>query len=145
HTFSETRQLGVICTEQALTAFPRNDYGPDICFWLKATSDGFTGDTTIYPVPDFVCEVLSPRTEARDRGVKFEDYAAHGVREYWIVDPATETIEQYLERGGHFELVGKFKDGVIRSVAIEGFELPVRAAFDEQENLAALRVILAAQ
>jgi hypothetical protein len=30
-------------------------------------------DTLRFPVPDLIVEVLSPSTEARDRGVKFDD------------------------------------------------------------------------
>src|SRR5687767_10761563 len=34
--------------------------------------------------PDLVVEVLSPSTQARDRGVKMRRYAAAGVLHYWI-------------------------------------------------------------
>jgi Uma2 family endonuclease len=129
--FVRLRKLGAIATEQALTEFPRNDYGPDICFWGPGKSSQINDSTLIYPIPDFICEVLSPSTEDRDRGVKFEDYAAHGVAEYWIVDPELRLIEQYFARDGKFELAGKFIDGLIRARAIEGFEMPVAAAFDE--------------
>jgi Uma2 family endonuclease len=141
--FVETHHLGVIRTEQALTGFSRNDYAPDICFWKSNKSAAFVGDTTIYPIPDFIAEVLSPSTEVRDRGVKFEDYAAHGVSEYWIVDPEGQTIEQYLERQGHYELAAKSSAGSLRGVVIEGLEMPLLAAFDNQANLAALRKLLA--
>ena len=47
------------------------------------------------PAPDFIAEILSDSTASVDRGVKFQDYAAHGVGEYWIVDPVQQTIEQY--------------------------------------------------
>ncbi|GAB2598351.1 Uma2 family endonuclease [Spirosoma areae] len=39
------------------------------------------------PAPDLVIEVLSKSTARRDRGVKFTDYAANGIAEYWIVNP----------------------------------------------------------
>ncbi len=141
--FAQTRGLGAVRPEKALTGFTRNDYAPDICFWLTAKSSHFTGNTTIYPAPDYICEVLSSSTESRDRGVKFEDYAAHGVGEYWIVDPEGEFIEQYVERGGRYELLGNFTDGIIRSSVIVGIEMPVRAAFDDQLNVATLRTLLA--
>jgi Uma2 family endonuclease len=136
--FAAVRGLGAVRTEQALTVFPRNDYAPDICFWTAAKSARFTGETTKYPVPDFICEVLSSSTEARDRGVKFEDYAFHGVAEYWLVEPDERFVEQYFARDGVYELAGKFTSDVVRSRAIEGFELPVAAAFDEGANLEAL-------
>ncbi len=90
-------------------------------------------------------EVLSETTQAFDRGVKFDDYAAHGVVEYWIVDPVTESLEQYRlpENGDVYELVIKAMTGQVRSVAVPGFEIPVRAIFDSHLNRSALRAILA--
>ncbi|UCC53774.1 MAG: Uma2 family endonuclease, partial [Anaerolineaceae bacterium] len=81
---------------------------------------------------------------ANDRGVKFEDYAAHCILEYWIVDPEAETIEHYQLRDDAYELAVKVKSGQIYSLSIPGFSIPVQAIFDEQENSAALQKLLAA-
>ena len=143
--FVRLRRLGAVRTEQALIEFTRNDYVPDICFWHAEKSFQFVGETTIYPIPDFICEVLSPSTEERDRGVKFEDYAAHGVREYWIVDPDLKVIEQYFARSGRYELVAKFSEGIVRGIAIMGLEIPVRAAFEDRANIDAVRMLLGPQ
>ena len=82
-----------------------------------------------FPVPDFVVEVLSQSTEANDRGVKFVDYAAHGVAEYWIVDADKRVLEQYGEREGRFELLTKTNNGTVASIAIAGFSMDVTAVF----------------
>ena len=37
--------------------------------------------------PDFVLEVASNTTSLRDETVKWRDYAAYGVTEYWLFDP----------------------------------------------------------
>jgi Uma2 family endonuclease len=135
---TERRQLGLVLQEQAMTAFTRNDYAPDICFWTAEKSKTFIGATTVYPVPDLIAEVLSPSTESRDRGAKFEDYAAHGVGEYWIVDPDSCTIEQYIGQQGRYEMKGKFGvESTFLCAVISGFEMPVNAAFDETANAAA--------
>lgn len=42
--------------------------------------------------PDWVIEVLSPATAARDLSRKRDLYEEHGVREYWIVDPDARTL-----------------------------------------------------
>ena len=60
---------------------------PDICFWSKEKADGFLDDQMIFPAPDFVVEILSKSTTKNDRTIKHQDYAAHGIREYWIIDP----------------------------------------------------------
>jgi Uma2 family endonuclease len=140
--FIQLRQLGLVRTEQALTKFPRNDYAPDVCFWTTAKATTITPGTVIYPVPDFIIEVLAPGTESRDRGVKFEDYAAHSVGEYWIIDPNAEAIEQYIGRDEHYQLAAKHSEGIIRSAVIAGFRMPVKAAFEAEPYLAALRNLL---
>ena len=134
--------LGTVMSEKCLCVFPRNDYEPDIVFFGLEKADTLSSETLKFPVPDFVVEVLSESTKERDRGVKFEDYAAHGVREYWIVDCDASVIEQYRLKGDHFELVHLSSDGELRSDVIDGFSMPVAAAFDEEENLKILRRLL---
>ena len=46
--------------------------------------------------PDIAIEVISPGGGARDRVEKFAEYEAGGVREYWLIDPQTETAEFYV-------------------------------------------------
>ncbi len=129
---------------EILISLTRNDYEPDICFFNAATAASFQPDQMRFPAPDFVVEVLSPSTAANDRGVKFDDYAAHGVTEYWIIDPDTETVEQYRLAGDVYELAIKAQTGELRSFAVPGFVIPVRAIFDDEMNQATLRQLLAA-
>jgi len=52
--------------------------------------------------PDMVIEILSDSTRRTDRLMKFNLYQRSGVREYWIVDPATRTASVYtLEEGAY--------------------------------------------
>ena len=56
----------------------------------------------VHGAPDLVIEILSPATAQYDRLVKFNLYERAGVREYWIVDPATRTVCIYtLEDGAY--------------------------------------------
>jgi Uma2 family endonuclease len=48
--------------------------------------------------PDLVVEVISPWTRKTDVEVKRRAYLKFGLGEYWIVDPAPETVEIF--RGG---------------------------------------------
>ncbi len=139
----EPRGMGQVRAEKALCQFPRNDYEPDVVFFGLAKSQNIIPATLLHPIPDFIVEVLSPSTVAHDRGVKFADYAAHGVGEYWIVDPEAQTVEQFLLRDGRYSEASCQRDGILRSEAIPGFEIPVRALFDDEANLKALRAILA--
>jgi Uma2 family endonuclease len=80
--------------------------------------------------PDLVVEILSPATEARDRGPKMKAYARFGVGEYWIVDPATQVIEVYRLATGGFELNRQFAPGdTIETRLLPGLVLPVDSVF----------------
>jgi Uma2 family endonuclease len=142
--FSEVHQCGVVHMEKAMTVFPRNDYEPDIVFFGIAKAAQLTPDTLKFPVPDLIVEVLSPSTEARDRGVKFADYGSHGVREYWIIDAVAETLEVYRLKDGGYADAPPLITGTVQSDVLAGFEIPVRAIFDAEDSLAALRGILSA-
>ncbi|MEA3338973.1 MAG: Uma2 family endonuclease, partial [Chloroflexota bacterium] len=144
-TFVRKHQLGYIGYEKILVTLTRNDYEPDLCYFSAEKAQHFAPHQTKFPAPDFVAEILSPGTEANDRGIKFEDYALHGVREYWIIDPEQEFVEQYFlkgEEGENYELHVKAITGVLESLVITGFIIPVRAIFDEAEQFTALRALL---
>ena len=135
-------QLGYVGHEKMMISLTRNDYEPDVCFWGKKKSAKFKPKQTQFPVPDFIAEVLSLSTEENDRTVKFEDYAAHGVKEYWIIDPASCAVEQYFLEKDEYVLHVKADSGILKCKAVKGFAVPVAALFDEAENLAALRSVL---
>jgi len=136
--------LGYVGYEKLMVSLTRNDYEPDICFFNAATAATFQPDQMRFPAPDLAVEVLSASTEANDRGIKFEDYAAHGVVEYWLINPDTETVEQYRLSGNGYELVMKAQTGELHSSVVPGFVIPVRAIFDDAINRATLAQLLAA-
>jgi Uma2 family endonuclease len=141
-TFVDLWRLGKVGYEKAMISLSRNDYEPDICFWNVSKSSTFDSNQARFPVPDFIVEILSPSTEKVDRVIKFKDYAAHGVAEYWIVDPEREMVEQYFLRNEEYVLNATLSDGVITSRVIDGFQIPARAIFDTDANLAALQEIM---
>jgi len=134
--------LGTVLAEKGLCVFPRNDFMPDVIFFGPEKAATLQPKQLRLPVPDFASEILSDSTAGRDRGVKFRDYEAHGVAEYWLVDADAETLEQFLLRDGAYALELKSGNGRVRSRAVAGFEMPIRVLFDPVENLAALRTLL---
>ncbi len=159
--YARLHDLGWVGAEKVLVSLTRNDYEPDVCFFGRATAAAFERGQMRFPAPDFAAEVLSPSTARADRTTKWEDYAAHGVSEYWIVDPEAETVEQYVLEsgpegdaasdaasdapgGGRYALRMKSGSGEVESAAVEGFIVPVRALFDDRANLDALRRLLGA-
>ncbi len=69
-----------------------------ICNPMKLDEKGAIG------APDLVVEILSPSTSKKDMGIKSFLYQKFGVREYWIVDPVSESVIVYLpDETGKFD------------------------------------------
>jgi Uma2 family endonuclease len=141
HAYVVVHNIGFVAIEKALICFLRNDYEPDLCFWKIAKSKKFDDKQMRFPVPDLVVEVLSKSTEKNDRGIKFDDYEAHGVQEYWIVDADKKTIEQYILIKKKYQLQLKSTDGLLKSKSIKGFCIPIQAIFDEKISIETLKKI----
>jgi Uma2 family endonuclease len=78
---------------------------PDVVLFTARRAHLVDLDRVIRDAPDLCVEVLSPSTEATDRGRKMQLFARYGVPEYWIVDPSARTIEVYLFVGGAYALI----------------------------------------
>jgi Uma2 family endonuclease len=141
-TYVSIKKLGFVGYEKILVKLTRNDYEPDLCFFGNEKTKKFTKNQMFFPAPDFVVEILSESTEKRDRGIKFVDYALHGVKEYWIIDPETKLVEQYILHEQKFEFFQKHSSHSIQSFEIEGFSIPINAIFDEHENTKTLLKIM---
>jgi Uma2 family endonuclease len=144
--FVDLHKLGKVRAEKALVEMTRNDYEPDVAFWSKDKAKRIESAQNVYPVPDFIVEVLSKGSIKRDRITKFEDYAAHGVKEYWIVDPIKQTVEQYILPSEDSEIYALWRKLTItddiESTTIEGFRIPVLAIFDAEANLETLQKLM---
>jgi Uma2 family endonuclease len=140
-TYVQKHQLGFVGIEKIMIRLLRNDYEPDICFFKTEKAKDFTEDQTLFPAPDLVVEVLSESTQERDRGIKFEDYEAHQVGEYWLIDPEKQFVEQYQLINQKYELIFKAKTGTLKSVMLDNFEIPIAAIFDEVINLQTLTAL----
>lgn len=66
---------------------------PDLCVICdpeKVDAAGCLGP------PDWIIEILSPHTSAKDLRQKFDVYQESKVREYWVVDPIAGTVLVYI-------------------------------------------------
>lgn len=72
---------------------------PDIAGWRRARMPEVPETPAIALAPDWVCEVLSPSTEAIDRTLKMPIYARAGVESLWLLDPVRRSVECH-ERAG---------------------------------------------
>lgn len=79
----------------------KNIFQPDVAIICDKTKIKENG---IHGTPDLVVEILSPGTFRYDRGYKMNIYAQNGVKEYWIVDADSLSIEVYYNIDYRFEL-----------------------------------------
>lgn len=102
---------------------------PDLAGWRRPRLPQ-PDERPIRVVPDWVCEVLSPSTVARDRVTKRHLYAKRGVRHYWLVDPDARTLEALELRDGRWIDAGTFDDTATARIApFEAVELAVGRLF----------------
>lgn len=81
---------------------------PDLLFVSAARASIIT-ERDVHDGPDLVVEIASPTTRRRDRGIKMEIYARHGVAEYWLVEPATAIVETLRLEDGRMVPAGRYE------------------------------------
>ena len=89
--------------------------------------------------PDIMIEVVAPtpRDQRRDRLDKYSEYAAFGVRWYWIVDPTLRALEIFeLTDAGRYSRVVGVSEGLLTDVpGMPGLELDVDAIWATGDTL----------
>ncbi len=63
----------------------------------------------IMGAPDLVVEIASPGTATYDRNTKLNTYAHYGVKEYWIAEPITRTVELLILEQGAYRTIGIYQ------------------------------------
>ena len=67
-----------------------------VCGKSKLDKNGCVG------APDMAIEILSPSSARMDKLIKFQKYLKYGVREYWIVDPDSKTVQAHVLDNGNY-------------------------------------------
>jgi len=97
----------------------RRRRSPDLAFISSARRDQIEA-THLEGPADLIIEVVSPESQTRDRRIKFLECQSVGVREYWIVDPGSRSVEAYsLGRGRKYVPIAELK-GVVSSNFLGG-------------------------
>lgn len=128
--FVRTRKLGKIYPAPIdVVLSPKVVLQPDLVFVSSGQLDKVA--TRIECAPDLVVEILSPSTDVRDRVVKRDLYGRHGVREYWLVDPETRTVEVLKRQGDSLVLHAVFEeDDAVASTVLTDLNLRVQTVFE---------------
>lgn len=84
---------------------------PDLAGWRRARLPALPKGHRATVIPDWVCEILSPSTESKDRKIKMPIYAKYGVPHAWLIDPIARSLEAYALEAGTWREIGRFADG----------------------------------
>jgi Uma2 family endonuclease len=87
-----------------------------VCDPKKIREDGIHG------APDFVAEILSVSTASKDITEKKDLYEKTGVREYWVLNPRSGSVFQYVLKEGKYGPMREILNGeFVESFALPGF------------------------
>jgi Uma2 family endonuclease len=101
---------------------------PDIMVVLR-DRDHVLGAARLESAPSLATEVISPSSATKDRVAKRDLYAQHGIPEYWLVDPETETITILSEpQDGGYRKEQTTSDVAV-SATIPGLSADLKALF----------------
>lgn len=109
---------------------------PDVTVFLAGRKP--PGRGVVASPPDLAIEVVSPtpKDARRDRVEKPGDYAAFGVRWYWLVDPALRTLEVFELRDGTYARAGVASTGPVSEIpGCPGLVLDLDALWTEVDEL----------
>jgi Uma2 family endonuclease len=97
---------------------------PDICV---VCDEAKLDEAGCLGAPDLIVEILSDSTAKKDYNEKFNLYEENKVKEYWIANPATKTIELFSLIKGKYESIGLYNEN-------EGYfkdlKIPLKTIFD---------------
>lgn len=96
---------------------------------------------------DLVVEIVGNDTSDQDLRVKFQEYVASGIKEYWIIDPRPRHhgfSAFHLDDKGTYRLIDEDVDGRVQSCEIPGFWFDTRwLDLDQLPNPAAHLAMIA--
>lgn len=131
--WSETQDIGEAATTPGIIPADDDNLIPDVV-WIshERFAAGFGNDGKLHILPELIVEVLSPglANQRRDRTDKLAVYERQGVREYWIVDRRTRTIEVYRATGDTLAYLATIgEQQTLDSPLLPGFTLDLARVF----------------
>lgn len=97
---------------------------PDLAGWRRERMPELPKGPAMELAPDWLCEVLSPSTEARDRADKLPLYARESVGHVWLINPELRTLEVLRRQETQWVLVAIWKgESKVRAEPFEAIEL----------------------
>jgi Uma2 family endonuclease len=137
YQFVDARKLGEVYANGIRIHVRPNVFRlPDVVFLHK---DRFhLRHNRFWAGADLVVEVVSgePKDHQRDYDQKLSDYAAAGIREYWIVDPEPRRVLIYRLLDNSYILHGQFEPGAdATSALLPDFHLAASTIFRVMDDI----------
>jgi Uma2 family endonuclease len=106
---------------------------PDMAGWRRERMPRVPLDKAFVELaPDWICEILSPSTQAFDRKSKMDVYARERVRHAWLVDPLAKLLEVFRLEGDKWLRLGTWQaDAHVRAEPFEAVEIELGALWAE--------------
>ena len=117
---AERGDLGRLAADAFVLVGP-DQLAPDLSYWTSERNPPRVRGR-IDTVPDLVVEIASPSNKANDLGPKRAAYFAAGVREQWLIDPATDRV-LLVDAQNRETVLGA--DDTLTSTVLTGFSTPV--------------------
>ncbi len=105
---------------------------PDLAGWRRERMPDYPDVAYFTLAPDWICEVLSPSSEQRDRTKKLRSYAREGVAHVWLLDPIARRLETLRRDGAHYAPSQTFvNDAFVRAEPFEAIEIDLLVLWGE--------------
>lgn len=126
----QTQRLGqVLAAPMDVYLSEEDTVQPDLLFIAQDRLD-IIGEQKIEGAPDLIVEILSPSTAYLDLTKKKRLYEAHGVKEYWTVDPEQKTVEIFENTDdGFIQHTRVVESGTAASTLLDGFTVDLDDLF----------------
>jgi Uma2 family endonuclease len=122
-----------IMTEVEIELETHEVYLPDVSGWRRDRVPACPTGRPVRIRPDWVCEILSPSTAARDLGHKLRSFHKAGVGHYWVVDPEHQTLTVHRwHPDGYLVALTAGRGETVRAEPFEAAEIPVGYLFGEE-------------
>jgi len=129
HLIEQNDRGSLYLPRAAIWTGPNTHLEPDL-FYVSAELEANL-DQAHRHTADLVIEVISPGSAVYDRNTKADTYGALGVRELWLVDGNSKTVEIRLQADKGFGPATVFNLGQpLQSAVFPGLNLIVDALFD---------------
>ena len=134
-SYLRRRPLGRVFDSSQGFSLPTGDtVEPDVSFVSDERWNRLARPVRGFPavVPDLIVEVLSPSTKRIDQEQKKRVYQRNGVREYWLVDPVSQSIRVLCWTADGYDEGRSFATvDTLTSQVLPGLQIPVAELFPE--------------